>query len=217
MFGHDKSNDDKDNKPAEEAVDTGVSTVTPDADAVDKTDAADVAAAATTNENDDTPSPDWGHPGTPLGDTPNSSDPVGSVIAPSEPVVEEPTEPASEPEPAEPAVSPISDFIPDTIPTTPTAPSITPINDSSDQSPNELIDIKQQALGQLSPLIDHLDQTPEDRFRTTMMMIQASDDQSLIKTAYETAKQIQDEKFRAQALLDIVNEINYFTQQRGDQ
>lgn len=88
-------------------------------------------------------------------------------------------------------------------------------SDDSDKpaSPNadELLDIKQQALQQLSPLVDHLDQTPEEKFRTTMMMIQASDNQSLVKTAYEAAKEISDEKARAQALLDIVNEINYFT------
>ena len=77
---------------------------------------------------------------------------------------------------------------------------------------NDLIDIKQQALSQLSPLVGHLDQTPEEKFRTTMMMIQATDDQSKVKDAYDAAQQITDEKTRAQALLDIVNEINYFTQ-----
>lgn len=77
----------------------------------------------------------------------------------------------------------------------------------------ELLNIKQDALHQLSPLVGHLEQTPEEKFRTTMMMIQASDDQSLIKTAYEAAQAIPDEKARAQALLDVVNEINYFTQQ----
>ncbi|MGC1176937.1 MAG: hypothetical protein WA843_02605 [Candidatus Saccharimonadales bacterium] len=77
---------------------------------------------------------------------------------------------------------------------------------------NDLVDIKQQALGQLKPLVSHLDQSPEEKFRTTMMMIQASDDKSLVKTAYEAAKQISDEKTRAQALLDVINEINYFTQ-----
>ena len=46
-----------------------------------------------------------------------------------------------------------------------------------------------------------------------MMMIQASDDQSLIQDAYEAARRITDESKRAQALLDVVNEINYFTQQ----
>jgi hypothetical protein len=75
-----------------------------------------------------------------------------------------------------------------------------------------LLSIKQQALQQLTPLVGHLDQTPEEKFRTTMMMIQGSDNQGLIKDAYESAQQITDEKARAQALLDIVNEINYFTQ-----
>lgn len=84
---------------------------------------------------------------------------------------------------------------------------------SADSStPNDLIDIKQKALSQLTPLVDHLDQSPEDKFRTTMMMIQASDDQSLVQSAYDAAQKIEDEKTRAQALLDIVNEINYFTQ-----
>lgn len=81
---------------------------------------------------------------------------------------------------------------------------------------DELLDIKQQALEQLSPLVGHLDQSPEEKFRTTMMMIQASDDQSLIKEAYEAAKKIEDEKTRAQALLDVVNEINYFTQHHNN-
>jgi len=80
----------------------------------------------------------------------------------------------------------------------------------------DLLVIKQQALNQLSPIINHLDQTPEEKFRTTMMMIQASDDQSLIKSAYEAAQQINDEKVKAQALLDIVNEINYFTHPMND-
>lgn len=80
----------------------------------------------------------------------------------------------------------------------------------------DLLTIKQQALGQLTPIVGHLDQTPEEKFRTTMMMIQASDDQSLIKNAYEAAQQIQDEKVKAQALLDVVNEINYFTHPAKD-
>ncbi len=74
-----------------------------------------------------------------------------------------------------------------------------------------LLNIKQQALQQLTPLIGHLEQSPEEKFRTTMMMIQAADNHELIQAAYEAAQQIEDEKVRAQALLDIVNEINYFT------
>lgn len=84
-------------------------------------------------------------------------------------------------------------------------------------SPNDLMRIKQDALQKLSPLVDHLDQSPEERFRTTMMMIQATDDSSMIESAYQAAEQITDEKVRAQALLDVVNEINYFAQQSQQQ
>lgn len=77
---------------------------------------------------------------------------------------------------------------------------------------SDLMDIKQKALEHLTPLVDHLDQTPEEKFRTTMMMIQASDDEKLIGSAFESAKEIKDDKERAQALLDVINEINYFSQ-----
>lgn len=84
-------------------------------------------------------------------------------------------------------------------------------------SEQDLLNLKQQALEQLSPLVSHLDQSPEEKFRTTMMMIQSNDNQGLIKDAYEAAQAIPDDKARAQALLDIVNEINYFTQNGENQ
>jgi len=83
--------------------------------------------------------------------------------------------------------------------------------------PDDLLDLKQQALTDLGPLVDHLDQTPEEKFRTTMMLIQSTDNSALIKDAYAAAQAIDDDKIRAQALLDVINEINYFTQQPGDQ
>ncbi len=92
-----------------------------------------------------------------------------------------------------------------------TAPVVTTETHGPTNS-DDLLTIKQDALKQLSPLVSHLEQNPEEKFRTTMMMIQASDDQSLIEDAYNAAQHISDEKARAQALLDIVNEINYFTQ-----
>lgn len=78
---------------------------------------------------------------------------------------------------------------------------------------DDLAAIKSQALQNLTPLVDKLDQTPEEKFKTTMMLIQASDNASLIKRAYEAASQIADETVRAQALIDVINEINYFTNQ----
>jgi hypothetical protein len=118
-----------------------------------------------------------------------------------------------------PVSSPSTDTpAPDPATPTPDDSVVTPAIDSdapSVESGNEdLLDIKQQALLQLTPLVGQLDQTPEEKFRTTMMMIQGADNQGLIKDAYSAAQQISDEKGRAQALLDIVNEINYFTQHK---
>ena len=81
-------------------------------------------------------------------------------------------------------------------------------------SADDLLALKQQALGELTPLVNHLDQSPEEKFRTTMMMLQSTDNQALLKDAYAAAQAITDDKTRAQALLDIINEINYFTQQK---
>jgi hypothetical protein len=98
-----------------------------------------------------------------------------------------------------------------TAPVAPTDNTVVPAP-AANLDGDQLLHIKQEAMQALSPLIDHLDQAPEEKFRTTMMMIQASDNDKLIPVAYEAAKAITDEKARAQALLDIVNEINYFTQ-----
>lgn len=90
----------------------------------------------------------------------------------------------------------------------PTPPPAEPIAE-------DLTSIKQQVISELFPLIDQLDQTPDERFKTLMMMIQATDNQTLIKAAYEAAHGINDSKHKAQALLDILNEINYFTHNSG--
>ena len=113
-----------------------------------------------------------------------------------------PPQPAAEPTPVidEPAAAEPEE------PSVPSAPAMPVAGD------DELMELKQQALRQLSPLVGHLDQSPEEKFRTTMMLIQASDNQDLLKEAYAAAQDISDEKERAQALLDVINEINYFTQ-----
>ncbi|MCA9330395.1 hypothetical protein KDA11_07110 [Candidatus Saccharibacteria bacterium] len=91
-------------------------------------------------------------------------------------------------------------------------PSLTIPTANSGVNLDQLKDIKTQALNQLSPLVSQLDQSPEERYKTIMMLIQASDNHELIKEAYQAANQITDEKSKAEALLAIVNEINYFSQ-----
>lgn len=146
----------------------------------------------------------WQPQGGPFGQPPSVAQPGGDNGAPA------PQDNGFSVPPAPDPVAPDS-----TPPAAPSSPS-----DASPALPatgtvsnDDLLQIKQDALQQLSPLVGHLDQSAEEKFRTTMMMIQAADDHTLLQSAYDTAKQITDEKARAQALLDVINEINYFTQQ----
>ncbi len=125
------------------------------------------------------------------------------------------TVPAPAPAPAPSLSSPVPAApAPEPAAPTPSAPAVTPSLggglDSMDTE--ELIRMKQEALTHLQPLVGTLQQNPEEEFRTLMMMIQATDDKTLLKKALDAAKKIGDDKVRAQAMLDVINEINYFTQ-----
>lgn len=152
--------------------------------------------------------------GGPVAGTPTVTQPDDLTASPSDtpdPGVTDdaPTLPAPASDDDNGATASADDDVSETDAGAPAAPASAPDTDA-------LLSIKQQALQQLTPLVGHLEQTPEEKFRTTMMMIQAADNHALIQEAYEAAKQITDEKTRAQALLDIVNEINYFTHNSGE-
>ncbi len=210
MFGHqdDQSQqDDTSNAPdgaAQPSTDTVPNQATPQPAPLDPPTVADPdAPTAPTTAPYLTDAPDdWQHPGPPpadgqaLGAPADLISPAGGFPKPLDYKAFS-TEKVAAPAPA----------------TVAAAPPAT--DDILDVSANQLIEIKTQALNELSPLIDQLDQTPEEKFKTVMMLIQASDNQDLVKKAYESAHAIADEKARAQALLDIVNEINYFTTPHG--
>ena len=86
---------------------------------------------------------------------------------------------------------------PSVMPTEPTAPSID--------------DIKKDAISELRPLVDKLDLAPSEKFDTYLLLIRSTDDKTLIAPAHEAAKNIPDETKRAQALLDIIKEIDYLS------
>lgn len=114
--------------------------------------------------------------------------------------------PAADPMTPEPAMQPA--YSDDTATVQPESTS-EPVADVDHQ---DLMAIKNEALQHLGPMVGSLEQSPEEKFKTLMMMIQASDDHTKLKDAFDIAKQIEDDKARAQALLDVINEINYFTQ-----
>ena len=148
----------------------------------------------------------WGHPGAPIQSQPQHNQTFATPPPPPPSVPNEPESPQdNQPVPENPqdnhSDSPASSEQP---------------SPENNNPPSELSELKQKALAELSPLVGQLDQSPEEKFHTIMMMVQASDDQSLLGSAHDAANQIQDEKQRAQALLDVVYEINYFTSKQTD-
>lgn len=78
-------------------------------------------------------------------------------------------------------------------------------------SGDNLTGVKQEALSELRPLVDKLNIPAEEKFDTYLLLLRSTDDKSLIEPAHETAKLIEDESRRAQALLDIIKEIDFLS------
>lgn len=85
---------------------------------------------------------------------------------------------------------------------------------TASESGDGLDAIKGQALTELRPLVDRLNISPEDKFDILLLMIRSTDDKTLIPEAHEIAKNITDESRKAQALLDIIKEIDFFDQNK---
>ncbi len=104
--------------------------------------------------------------------------------------------PAPVPAPAaEPIVAPVAD---------PVAAVSQPLGD-------DLAPIKTEAINELRPLVDKLDLPAEEKFDTYLLLLRSTDDKSLIAPAHAAAQAITDEARKAQALLDIIKEIDYLS------
>lgn len=90
-------------------------------------------------------------------------------------------------------------------------PASTPLSPVSIPVAGELDSLKQAAITELRPLVDKLNLPPEEKFDTYLLLIRSTDDKALIGPAHEAAKLISDETRRAQALLDIIKEIDFLS------
>lgn len=104
-----------------------------------------------------------------------------------------------------PAIKPVIN-----IPVTPIVGYNPPSNNLTPAS-NNLEDVKKDALIELRPLVDKLDLSAEEKFDIYLLLLRSTDDTSLIAPAHNTAKGITDDSKRAQALLDIIKEIDYLS------
>ncbi len=89
-------------------------------------------------------------------------------------------------------------------------PIVAPIIGYSAPS-SDLESIKKDALLELRPLVDKLDLAPEEKFDTYLLLLRSTDDKTLIAPAHAAAQAIADETRRAQALLDIIKEIDFLS------
>lgn len=95
-------------------------------------------------------------------------------------------------------------------PALPEPSALPPVAPAATISP-ELEDIKKTALVELRPLMDKVELPTEEKFDTYLMLIRSTDDASLIAPAHAVAQEISDEKRKAEALLEIIKEIDYLS------
>jgi hypothetical protein len=76
---------------------------------------------------------------------------------------------------------------------------------------DDLTTVKDQAITELRPLVDKLNLPAEEKFDTYLLLLRSTDDKTLIAPAHTAAQAITDETRRAQALLDIIKEIDYLS------
>jgi len=113
------------------------------------------------------------------------------------------------PAPVPPAPAPLDELpvVPSETPVVPfQMPTIPTLEPSTD-----LESVKKDAIQELRPLIDHIDLPPEEKFDTYLLLIRSTDDATLIAPAHTAAVGITDEKRKAEALLDIIKEIDYLS------
>lgn len=176
---------------------------------------------------------DFSVPKTPPMPAPSSSLPPLPSSPVADPVSSLPPIPPAPPKSAPPKPDPIDDKPLPPIPPAPAPAKPTPLEDKplpplppapkpaskplppapkapADAPAGNLGSIKQNVLDELRPLVSKLDLPADEKFDTLLLLIRSTDDKALISQAYDAAKNIKDETRRAQALLDIVKEIDYF-------
>jgi hypothetical protein len=119
--------------------------------------------------------------------------------------------PAAADEPAETPAAPEAPALPEVPEVAVPAPVVPDVAAPSLAASDDLDAIKQDALSELRPLVDKLDVSPEEKFDTYLLLLRSTDDKALIAPAHEAARNIADEARRAQALLDVIKEIDYLS------
>lgn len=131
-------------------------------------------------------------------ETGGASTPTPAMTPTDNQVIDQPVDQPAE----QPAVTPIEEPI---APPAPTGAS------------DDLAPIKSEAINELRPLVDKLNLPAEEKFDTYLLLLRSTDDRTLIAPAHAAAQSIEDEAKKAQALLDVIKEIDYLSNPQQNQ
>lgn len=146
---------------------------------------------------------------TPTEEAAQDNPPLGGLQfedMPSTPVIQLPTEEAVA---QDAAAEDAAEAAPATETVAPVIPSVSTVEDTGLEA------IKNKALDELRPLINRADIPAEEKFDTYLMLIRSTDDSSLIGPAHEAALSITDETRKAEALIDVIKEIDYLSKKEA--
>ena len=89
-------------------------------------------------------------------------------------------------------------------------------NDNQDKTDNgsggseaKLLDLRNKALDVLLPMVDKLEEPAERKFEILITAARSSDHPRLLGKTLDAAQQIEGDSQKANAILDVLNEINY--------
>lgn len=134
--------------------------------------------------------------------TPPTMPPSPSTQSPIEPGLAEPPVTNNPP-----VVTPDSSIYPD-FPAPPTPPTTPMPSMESPSSMQNMKQIKEAALRDLIPLLDHLNMSPSQKFGLYRNIFEDLHDYAVLEHAYRAASEISDETERAEALLYLVETID---------
>ncbi len=184
-------------------MDTQSQTVQPSKPISDDQELAKVLAGITGGTNDN-----MGFEETPVAKTTTPMPPMMPPMPPAKPAPApmSPPEPDKSAAPQMPPVEPVFNYDESMAPKAPQIqqPPQLPVA-------SNLEGIRKDALTELRPLVDKLDLAPDEKFDIYLLLLRSTDDTALIAPAHEAAKNIADESKRAQALLDIIKEIDFLS------
>ena len=98
------------------------------------------------------------------------------------------------------------------------------MNEDQDQTPQEQVseqhvdleNVKQRAQSALAPLMGEVEMEAERKFDICMSAIRMTDNRDLVEVALEAALAIEAKGTKAEALVELINEISYLQQNQNN-